>query len=176
MQRAMVLFGWWAGPRVSELLRLTTGMIDRSGPVWLATFPLHKNSCRDKRRVLPIGPEAQRVLEPWLLPDRPDEPIFSPLRVDDRQPRRLAGKRPPGRFYSRAAFQQFVRRACVRGGVAIWSPGALRHSCATRLTEAYGGDRTIAQVALGHSDPRTTAGYSREADWTRALQAIAQAG
>ncbi len=113
MVKAMVLFGWHTGARPAEITRLTTGEIEQTGDVWIARLEKHKTAGYGHTREIPIGRTAQNIITPWLLPGSPDEPIFSPLRVDDRQPKRK-GKRTPGKAYSRAAFQQVVRRACRR--------------------------------------------------------------
>ena len=118
MVQAMVLFGWHTGARPAEITTLTTGMIDQSGDIWFAKLEKHKTATWGHTREIPIGKSAQNVLGPWLRPDEPDEPIFSPRRVDERQEKRAGGKRPPGRCYSRAAFQQVVRRACRRAGIS----------------------------------------------------------
>src|SRR5262249_11310228 len=36
MVRSMVLVGWFTGARPGEIVALTTGMLDRSGEVWVA--------------------------------------------------------------------------------------------------------------------------------------------
>jgi integrase len=166
--QGMVLFGWYTGARPGELIRLTTRMIDRSADVWIATLPDHKCAWRDQTRQILIGPKARAVLEPWLLPDRPDDPVFNPRRADLRQPKRR-GRRRPGRAYSRSAFAQAVRRACKRAGVPPWGPNALRHAAATRLREEHGIE--VAQQALGHARPDTTLIYSSAAK-ARAIEAI----
>jgi integrase len=172
--RAMVLFGWHTGARPAEITALTTGMIDRSGDMWFAVLERHKTATWGHTREIMINKSAQLVLAAWLRPDEPDEPIFSPRRVDDRQEKRLDGKRPPGRAYSRAAFQQVVRRACRRAGIApAWSPNALRHAFATRLRDAAGIEAS--QVALGHARPDTTQIYTAAAK-KRAVAAIRELG
>jgi integrase len=173
MVQAMVLFGWHTGARPAEITVLTTGMIDQSRDIWFAKLEKHKTAGWGHVREIPIGKSAQNVLTPWLRPESPDEPIFSPRRVDDRQSKRLNGRRPPGRTYSRAAFQQVVRRACRRAGVEPWSPNALRHAFATRLRDAAGVEAS--QVALGHAKPDMTQVYSHAAK-ARAIEAIRELG
>jgi integrase len=173
MVRAMVLFGWHSGARPAEITNLTTGMIDQSKDIWIANLAKHKTAHYGHVRELLIGRSAQRALEPWLRPDEPDEPIFSPHRVDARQAKRLGGKRPPGKAYSRAAFQQVVRRACRRGGIPEWSPNALRHAYSTRLRDEGGIE--AAQMALGHAKPDTSLIYTSAAKG-RAMEAIRRLG
>lgn len=172
MVRAMVLFGWHAGARPGEITTITTGMIDQSKDVWVATLKRHKTAHHGHAREILIGPSAQMVLAPWLRPDAPDEPIFSPMRVDARQAKRK-GKRLAGRAYSRAAFQTVVRRACRRGGIPEWSPNMLRHALSNRLDEEYGIE--VSQKALGHAKPNTTLIYTSAARG-RAMEAIRRSG
>jgi integrase len=172
MVAAMTLFGWHTGARPGEITRLTTGMIDRTGAVWVATFTAHKTAHHGISREVLIGPRAQEVLIPWLLPSRPDDVIFSPRRVDPRQAKRK-GRRLPGKTYSRCGFGQIIRRACERAGVPVWSPNQLRHAAATRLRQVGGIE--LAQVALGHSRPDTTLIYAESAR-ARVIEAIKEAG
>lgn len=125
--RAFVVVAYHTGARRGELARLTTAMIDRSADVWVGTLGEHKaaHATGQTRRIF-IGPRARAALEPWLLPDDPSSPIFSPRRADPRQARRK-GKRLPGRFYSRSALDQAIRRAVKRAGVPTWTLGQLRH-------------------------------------------------
>jgi integrase len=161
MVRAMVLLIWHTGARPAEVTKLTTGEIDQRGEVWIARLEKHKTAGYGHTREIPIGRTAQNALTPWLRPEAPDEPIFSPLRVDDRQAKRK-GKRLPGRAYSRAAFQQVVRRACKRAGIEpAWSPNMLRHAFGGRIREA--GGLEAAQMALGHAKPDTTLIYTTAA-------------
>jgi integrase len=174
MVRAMVLFGWHTGARPAEITVLTTGTIDQSQDVWFAKLEKHKTAGWGHVREIPIGKTAQQILTPWLCPKAPDEPIFSPLRVDERQSKRLNGKRPPGRVYSRAAFQQVVRRACRRAGISpAWSPNELRHAFGTRIRELAGIEAS--QIALGHRRPDTTLIYTGAAK-KRMVEAIRDMG
>jgi integrase len=173
MVRAMVLFGWHTGARPAEITRITTADVDQAGDVWLARLEKHKTAGYGHVREIPIGRTAQHVLTPWLRPNAPDDPVFSPLRVDARQPKRK-GKRPPGRAYSRAAFQQVVRRACRRAGISpAWSPNALRHAFGSKLREI--GGLEASQMALGHAKPDTTLIYTSAAK-KRMMDAVREMG
>jgi integrase len=186
MVRAMVLFIWHTGARPAEVTTLITGEIDQTKDVWLARLEKHKTAGYGHIREIAINRVAQNVLTPWLRPGEPDEPIFSPLRVDERQVKRK-GKRCPGKVYSRAAFQQVLRRACRRAfphpevsklpkqdrlaehrdelrewdKAHAWSPNQLRHAFGSRLRE-FGG-LECAQMALGHAKPDTTLIYTTAA-------------
>jgi integrase len=172
MVQAMVLFGWHTGARPAEITRLTTGEIQRTGDVWIATMGKHKTAGYGHVREIPIGRTAQAILTPWLRPEEPDATIFSPQRVDGRQLKRK-GKRLPGESYSRAAFQQVVRRACRRAGIEAWSPNALRHAYGSRIRD-HGGIEA-SQMALGHSKPDTTLIYTSAAK-KRMMETVKEMG
>jgi integrase len=166
MLRALVLALWHTGARVGEIVTLTTGSIDQSGDVWRAHLDRHKNAHRGQDRVLLFGPEAQAVLRPWLRPDEPDAPVFSPRRVNAETAKR-GGPRPPGRFYSRMSLPQAIRRAARKAGVEPWQLAQLRHARATILRERFGLD--VAATVLGHARPATTTIYT----WTALAHAEA---
>jgi integrase len=173
MLRALVAVAYHTGARRGELLRLTTGMIDRSGDVWTADLAEHKTAHAGQRpRRLYFGPNAQAAMAPWLLPDVPGEPIFSPRRADARQARRR-GQRLPGRTYGRASLDQAIRRAVARAGVAPWTFGQLRHAAAVRITDA--ADLEAARQSLGHSTAAMTRHYAASAG-ARAVEAARMTG
>jgi integrase len=172
MGRSMVLVGWYSGARPGEITSLSTGIIDTSQDVWVAKFERHKCAYRGQTREVLFGPQAQAILTPWLLPSRPDEPIFSPKRIDRRKNKRK-GRRKPGQTYGRSGLNCAIARACDRAGVTPWAANRLRHAAATRLRDKYGIE--AAQVALGHARPDTTMIYTAEAR-ERAIEAIRLAG
>jgi integrase len=147
--QAFVVVAYHTGARVGELAKLTTGMINRNGEVWVANLSQHKNSYRGKSRRIFIGPNAQTALQPFLLESQPDEPIFSPLRVDERQIKRR-GKKLPGKTYSRCGLSQCLKRAIDRAGVEHWTLAQLRHSAAVRITDSF--DIETTRQVLGHSN------------------------
>ena len=159
--QAFVVVAYHSGCRVGELASLTTGMLDRSGEVWIADLADHKTAHKGKRRRLYFGPKAQIALQPWLLPDQPEEPIFSPLRVDEKQKKRR-GKKRPGRTYFRNSLGQVLRRAIRRAGIEPWTLGQLRHSAAVRITDEF--DLETARQLLGYSDASMTRHYSQDAN------------
>jgi integrase len=160
--QAFVTVLYFVGCRVGELRGLTTGMIDRSQEIWVADLHQHKNSCRGKSRRLFIGPKAQAALKPLLLDEQPDEPIFSPLRVDDRQPKRK-GKRLPGKSYARYSMAQVLRRAIDRGGIEPkWTMAMLRHSAACKILESF--DIETTRQVLGHATVKMSSHYAQDSD------------
>jgi integrase len=158
---SLVLVAFHSGARVGELAKLTTRMIDMTTDPWIATIDQHKTSHKGRSRRIYFGPSAQAALQPFLLENQPDEPIFSPLRVDERQQKRQ-GKRLPGRVYGRSSLQQALKRAIDRAGVEHWSLGMLRHSAAVRITDEY--DLETARQVLGHATVSMSSHYAQESD------------
>lgn len=69
----------------------------------------------------------------------------------------------PGRFDGHAhhgTVYLWVERVGQAAGLGKVHPHALRHTCATRMYEETGDVRVVQQF-LGHSDPATTARYTR---------------
>lgn len=65
---ALVQLLWLTGARPSELFRLTPADIDRSDTKsWVVNLARHKTAWKGKRRALFFGPQAQAILEPFLL-------------------------------------------------------------------------------------------------------------
>ena len=110
---ALVMFIRLTGCRVGEARKLTTGMIDQSGPIWRATLVEHKTARYGRPRIIFISQECQAVLKPWLRPDNPDAVIFDPKLVDERS--NIPGRKlAPGEKYNRTSLAQCLRRACAR--------------------------------------------------------------
>ena len=136
------------GARPGEILMLTTGMIDRTGEVWIAELADHKMVHKGKVRKLYFNATAQAILTRNLKAD-PDERLFP---------------------FERDKFGKRIGRACVKAGVPRWTPHWLRHTAATRVREAHGIED--AQALLGHSQVDMTAQYS--ADQEKRVIALVQ--
>lgn len=128
------------GARSGELLQLTTAMVDRSGPVWVATLTRHKTDSAGGVRKLYFPPSVQAVLAKYLCADQ-NKPFFK-MRRD--------------------AYCRAIVRACDELGIERWSPHFLRHTYLTRVRELHGIE--AAQVLAGHSAPDMTAVYSQKMD------------
>lgn len=83
------------GMRPQDVCQMTTGDIDMSGEVWEYRPPDHKTAWRGRTRIVYIGPEAQKILAPYMKTD-PAAPIFSPRQseAERRQAMREARKTP----------------------------------------------------------------------------------
>lgn len=169
------------GMRPGEVVLMRSMDIDRSGDVWVYEPHCHKNSWRGYRRLIPLGPQAQAVLQPFT--ERPArEYLFSPARAEQqRNAKRRSLRRTPmtpsqarrkgKEMRKRAPQDRFdvhsYRRAIARGiqqagkaGVEIehWHPNQLRHSRATEIRKSHGIE--AAQVTLGHARADTTQIYA----------------
>lgn len=125
------------GARSGELLSLTTGMIDRSGPVWLAKLVNHKNIHHGQARTLAIGPKAQLILTKYLSAD-PSKPLFPMLRT---------------------AYCRAITRACDRLEITRWVPHQLRHTAADNVRSMFGLEHT--QAVLGHAKADMSEHYAK---------------
>jgi integrase len=190
---AMAKLQLLTGARVGEVLVMRTCDLSRDGPVWEYRPHRHKARHRGRARVIFLGPQAQEVIRPFLLPGEPEAYLFSPARwtaernaervasrTSRRQPsqalamRRMAApQRKPSARYSPRTYRQAVRRACRRAGVEPWSPLQLRHTRATELRSRYGVE--TARVILGHTKVETTQIYA-ERDLRRAAQIMGEVG
>ena len=143
---AMLEVLYATGVRVSELV----GM--RLGDLRLDARLIRACGKGDKERVVPLGAEADRVLQRYLAEGRPDL---------------LAGKRSDSLFINRRGGpltrQGFWKLLKVYGDRAQigtpFSPHTLRHSFATHLLE-NGADLVSVQKMLGHADISTTEIYT----------------
>jgi integrase/recombinase XerD len=147
--RAMLHMLYAAGLRVSELVGLKLGDIDRKQGIVLA---LGKGG---KRRVVPLGEPALDALDAYLEKRR-------------AHPRAAASPAlflsPRGGALTRQGVWKLLTAYARGAGVTKpSSPHKLRHSFATHLLEG-GADLRSVQALLGHADIATTEIYTHLAD------------
>ncbi len=140
---------WWTGMRVSEALGMRPLDLQMKGDVWLYVPKEHKTEHLGHQRVIPLGPQAQAVVNRCL---RGIESLLFP----DEHTRVF--EFPNGRCHTPKSLRQAVQRAAARAGVPLWTPLQLRHAAATRLRAEVGLE--AARVVLGHSSPATTEIYA----------------
>jgi len=120
------------GCRPSELCGIRLRMVDRQSDVWLVRMEKHKNVLRGKTRTLYMGPQAQKILLPYL--DRqPDDFLFVPKESEKRRRtvvsenrttpleqgdrvgtnRKKYPKRSPGNCFTRCDYTWAFRIACI---------------------------------------------------------------
>jgi len=142
--RALLELAYSSGLRLSELVGLNRGDVDREGGL------LRVRGKGRRERVVPTGRGALAALERYLdgarrRNGRPDEPIFVNARHG-----RLSGR----------TVQRVVHRRLgeVAGGIGV-TPHALRHSFASHLLDR-GADLRAIQELLGHRSLTSTQVYT----------------
>lgn len=156
---AMVRFQRLIGCRSDSLCNAAPEQFDQSGEQWLWR-PKHKTQFLGRELVLPIGPQAQAIIGPFIDRRRPGEHLFSP-----REARRNRLYRPR---YSSQSYAQAIQRAIKRVNakrakekldpIQEWTPHQLRHSRGHETRERYGVE--AAQAILGHDTLDATQIYS----------------
>ncbi len=155
---------WLAGMRSCEVRGMRTQDVDRSGDVWFYKVrpDYDKNSWREDHapRVVPLGPECQRVLAPWLRDGDAEGYVFRPQKQRRRRPGDHVAYR--NTCYSRTGYAQAVRRACELASVRLGRtvkiiPYGGRHAAKDRITRAAGADAARAQ--LGQRSIEMTSHY-----------------
>lgn len=181
---AMVRLQTLTGMRPGEVCRLRPGDIDREGidvdgvKVWVYTPGSHKKEYEGKLRLIPLGPQAQAVLAPYL--DRPaDAYCFSPKESVEAYMRQMgrkinhAARRKPGEKYTPSSYEHAVKKACKRAGVQPWHPHQLRHQTATLVQGKMSLDE--ARALLGHQHADITRVYAH-GDLIIAARVVARLG
>ncbi|MGN6543540.1 MAG: tyrosine-type recombinase/integrase, partial [Aureliella sp.] len=79
--RDMVRFQQLTGCRPGEVCKIKPSMVNRSGEVWTISLNEHKTAHRGKKRTIYVGPQAQRILTPYLL-RASDAYCFSPIESE----------------------------------------------------------------------------------------------
>lgn len=167
-----------SGMRPGELCAMTTGALEMSDDVWLYRLIHHKTAHHGHERVVPIGPQAQAILQPYLRPEL-DRALFSPAdsetqRHAQRRKNRQTPLTPSQRrrdrnrarhpkkvlndWYEVNSYLHAIQRACDSAGIPRWSPNQLRHARATELRKQFGLD--AASAVLGHKKVETTQIYA----------------
>jgi integrase len=140
------------GCRPGEALAMRSTEIDRSDPTcWIYRPGSHKTEHHGKGRAIHVGPLAQQIILPRLLPSG-DGPVFPIIRT---------------------SLRRAVHRACERNGVPSWHPNQLRHACATEVRAKFGLE--AAQALLGHSHADVTQIYA-ERDMSKAQEVARKIG
>jgi len=173
--RAMVELQRLTGMRSAEVCDMRGACLDTSGAIWEYRPSTHKSAHHEKERVVFLGPRVQELIRPRLKSD-PEAFLFSPnealeerrlklralrktiVQPSQRNRRRPAPKRKPGKKYTAQSYGRAVLRACRRAGVPHWHPHQLRHTRGTEVRKVYNLEG--AQVALGHSHAKITEVYA----------------
>lgn len=180
------------GMRPGEVCLIRPIDLNKAKDVWIFTPESHKNEHHELHRPIPIGPQAQNVLRPYLLRGETDY-CFCP---NDSEKKRLASrhekrvtpigcgnkpgsnrtrkpKRKAGDKYTPDSYRRAVQRGAKKAGLLSWHPNQLRHSAATQIRSEFGLE--AAQVTLGHAKMNTTEAYA-ERDLTKAIDVARRIG
>ena len=165
------------GARPGEICSIRPGDLDRSSDVWLYRPSEHKTEHYEKHRVIVIGPQAQRVLAPYLLRSV-DAFCFSPAESERKRrakataqrttptscgnqvgTNRVANpKRHPKEHYTTDSYRRAIHRVCNSNDIQRWAPNRLRHTSATEIRKKFGIE--AAQVICGHESAEVTQIYA----------------
>ncbi|MHB1423150.1 MAG: tyrosine-type recombinase/integrase [Gemmataceae bacterium] len=195
---AMVRVQQLTGARPGEVCVMRSCDIDRSGPVWVyrpgsdeGPRGKHKTAYRGHLRAIPLGPQSQEIIKPFLLNRDPGAYLFSPRegmaefrawqrsnRKSKVQPSQVdrSKARPKKRFgehYNHRTYGKAIKAVCKRHGIPPWHPHQLRHYRATEIRRLYGVEK--AQVILGHASLKATEIYA-ETNLADAMEIAAQMG
>jgi site-specific recombinase XerD len=197
--RAMVQIQRLTGARPCEVVMMRAADIDMSGEIWIYEPMQHKNRWRGHRRLIPLGPQAQAILRPFLQLSTTAF-LFNPIdaeRERNANRRRLRktpmtpsqsrrGPKPNPKRAKRERYDVDSYRRAIDYGIKLankerredeqiphWFPLQLRHSRATEVRRAHGLEG--AQVALGHANAAVTEVYA-ERNFELAIQIAKQSG
>jgi integrase len=137
------------GARSDSICRAELSQFDfESVPgVWLWR-PRHKNEHRDQELIIALGPQAQKLLQPYVKKAKPGYPLFPAERSNDG----TVG------FYAVRSLRQAVVRAAARAKVPQWTPHQLRHAKGHETRAKHGIEAT--QAVLGHKSLKASEIYS----------------
>ena len=138
--RTMIMTGYAAGLRVSEIVRLTIGDIDSK------RMTIHIRGAKGKKdRIVPLSKKLLETLRNYYRQYRPINYLFEGQY---------------GGAYSTRSAQSILMEAKQKAGIhKKGSIHSLRHSYATHLMES-GTDIRIIQELLGHNTIKTTMLYT----------------
>lgn len=138
--RTMIMTGYAAGLRVSEIINLKTKDIDSE------RMMIHIHGAKGKKdRMVPLSKKLLLQLREYYIKYKPKEFLFEG---------QLGGQ------YSSRSAQQVIKEAKVKAGITkSGSMHTLRHSYATHLIES-GTDIRYIQALLGHNNITTTMRYT----------------
>lgn len=186
----MIQVQLFAGMRPGEVIIMRGCDLNTSGKVWEYTPSTHKTEHHGRRRVVFLGPRAQSIVREFLKTDL-SAYLFSPIDAEAErkaakraarktavQPsqvnrRKAKPKKMPGARYTRVAYANSIRRACVKADVPHWHPHQLRHNAGTTLRREVGIE--AARTVLGHASADVTEIYAQR-DLDAAREAAAKLG
>lgn len=153
--KAMVLIQWHTGMRPGEVRSIRPCDIKVSGEDWTYSPVGHKTEHKGKIRKVAIGPQAQKILQPYLA-RQTTAFCFIPAEAKKQGFRTLGGKIK----FRQVQYGNLIKNAARKAKVAHWQPNMLRHSWATRVAEEFGIE--AAADGLGHASLNTALIYAEK--------------
>jgi integrase len=138
--------------RPQDICNMTKNEINTSQEIWIYNPLNHKTKHKNKTRIIPLGPNAQKILTPYLT------------NTPEHQQRLFYTKKD--KPLTPNIYSQYIRHCCKKEKLPHWHPNQLRHTAATELRKRYGIENT--KILLGHTSIRTTQIYA-ETDMQKAL-------
>lgn len=152
---AMVQLQLLTAARSGELVKIRAIDLNMNDKIWIYSPAEHKTAHHGHKRNIYIGPQAQKVIEPFLQNRPVDAYLFSPSEAEaerrsllhkNRKTPIARGNRPgtnqkenpqlsPGGYYSRDSYRRAVRRACIKVGFAPWHPHQLVDGCTPQIRQ-----------------------------------------
>lgn len=135
---AMIRLQLLTGMRPGEVLCMTPRDIDQSGDIWIYEPEKHKNRWRGHRRLIPLGPQAQELIAPFL--DRPvSEYMFSPAEAEAwrNEQRRLKRKRK-SQTYPHKSKARVIRGEAIKSRISKRTKGDHYSPDSYRRAVTYG--------------------------------------
>jgi len=133
MLQDMVDLQFCTGMRPGELVAMRSCDIDTSAEPWVYEPPFHKTHHHGHKRLIYLGPKAQKIIGPRLKPNLAAA-IFSPIEAEQerhalqrenrktkvqpcqilraKRSRSRKAKRAPQEFYSVTSYRRAIARAC----------------------------------------------------------------
>jgi len=88
---AMIQLQRITGMRPGEVTIIRGCDLDMTGRIWTFTPMVHKTEHHDRERIIYLGPNAQRIIEPFLV-DETNGYLFSPKRAMDEHRERVRAR------------------------------------------------------------------------------------
>ena len=98
-----------------------------------------------------VGPAAQTILRPWLLPDQPAAWLF---------PTRRRGKG----CWTTASYRRHIARCCAKNNLPRWSPLMVRHAAAEEARRFHEKGIEATQARLRHKHVNVSELYAHNLD------------
>lgn len=196
---AMIWLQLLSGMRPCEVVLMRACDIDMTGDIWVYEPHDHKNRWRGQQRLVPLGPQAQAIIRPFLKLET-EAYLFSPAAAEDRrhESRRASRKTPmtpsqsrrrrkakPTRakreHYDASSYRRAIKYGIQQANknrrpddqIPNWFPLQLRHTRATEIRRDFGIE--AAQVVLGHARADVTQVYA-ERNLAAAIEVARKSG